>query len=116
MINDEVVTAPLGGTILPGITRDTVINVLKNKGVKVSERRLTIDEVFEAAKDGSLKEMFASGTAAVISPVGELCYKGENIVINGGAIGKVAQDLYDTIYGIQTGAVADTAHWTVEIK
>jgi len=116
MINDEVVTAPLGGTILPGITRDTVINVLKNKGVKVSERRLTIDEVFEAAKDGSLKEMFASGTAAVISPVGELCYKGENIVINGGAIGPVAQDLYDTIYGIQTGAVADTAHWTVEIK
>lgn len=116
MINDEVITAPLGGTILPGITRDTVINVLKQKGIKISERRLTIDEVFNAAKDGSLKEMFASGTAAVISPVGELCYKGENIVINNGEIGNVAQTLYDTIYGIQTGALPDPAGWSVEVK
>jgi len=116
MINDEVITAPLGGTILSGITRDTVINVLKQKGIKISERRLTIDEVFNAAKDGSLKEMFASGTAAVISPVGELCYKGENIVINNGEIGNVAQTLYDTIYGIQTGALPDPAGWSVEVK
>lgn len=115
MIGDEVITAPLDGTILPGITRDSVIHLLKQKGIKITERRLTIDEVFDAAKSGQLKEMFASGTAAVISPVGELCYKNEAITINGGGIGPVAQDLYDTLYGIQTGTVKDTFGWTVEI-
>lgn len=115
MIDDEVITAPLEGTILPGITRDSVIALLRKKGIKVSERRITIDEVFSAARDGRLKEMFASGTAAVISPVGELCYKDENVVINGGGIGPVAQELYDTLYGIQTGKIADTFGWTAEI-
>ncbi|MGI6721161.1 MAG: branched-chain amino acid aminotransferase [Anaerovoracaceae bacterium] len=115
-INGEVVTAPLDGTILPGITRNTVIQILKDKGARITERKITIDEVFQAAKDGSLEEVFASGTAAVISPVGELRYKGENITINNGEIGPVAQELYDTIYGIQTGKIEDTRGWTVEVK
>lgn len=116
VINDEVITAPLEGTILPGITRDSVIAILKEKGMKVSERKLAVDELFAAAKSGALKEMFASGTAAVISPVGELSYKGENIKINDGGIGPVSQELYDTIYGIQTGKIADNKGWTVEVK
>ena len=116
MIGDEIITAPLDGTILPGITRNSVIALLKKKGIKVVERKLAIDEVVEAYKNGQFKEMFASGTAAVISPVGELCYKGESMIINGGGIGPVAQELYDTLYGIQTGTVEDDMGWTVEVK
>ena len=101
---------------MPGITRDSVIAILKKKGIKVSERKLAIDEVVQAYKDGNFKEMFASGTAAVISPVGELCYKGESMIINDREIGPIAQELYDTIYGIQTGTVADEMGWTVEVK
>ncbi|MBQ1352844.1 MAG: branched-chain amino acid aminotransferase [Firmicutes bacterium] len=115
-INGEVITAPLNGTILPGITRDSVIQILKKKGMKITERRISIDEIVEAYKKGQFEEMFASGTAAVISPVGELRYKGDNMIINGGGIGPVAQELYDTIYGIQTGKVADEMGWTVEVK
>lgn len=115
VIGDEVLTAPLDGSILPGITRDSVIGLLKQKGVKITERRITMDEVFSAAKSGTLKEMFASGTAAVISPVGELSWKGEKIVINNGEIGTLSQDLYDTLYGIQTGNISDTMNWTVEV-
>jgi len=114
-INNEVFTAPLDGTILPGVTRDSVIQLLKQKGIKLTEKRLTIQEVFEAAKSGALQEMFASGTAAVISPVGELSWKGEKITINKGEIGPVSQDLYDTLYGIQTGILKDTMGWTVEV-
>lgn len=116
VICDEIITAPLNGTILPGITRNSVITLLKNKGLKVSERRLSIDEVLEAYNSGKFKEMFATGTAAVISPVGELRYKDTNMVINNGEIGALAQELYDTIYGIQTGKIADDMGWTVEIK
>lgn len=116
VIGDEIITAPLDGTILPGITRDSVIALLKKKGMNIVERRLAIDEVVEAYKNGQFKEMFASGTAAVISPVGELCYKGESMVINGGGIGPIAQDLYDTLYGIQTGKVADEMGWTVAVE
>ena len=116
VIDNEVITAPLAGTILPGITRDSVIQILKQKGYKVSERKLAIDEVVEAYKAGKFQEMFASGTAAVISPVGELSYMGEKMVINNGEIGAIAQEMYDTIYGIQTGTVEDTMGWTVEVK
>lgn len=116
VIGDEVITAPLTGTILPGITRDSVIALLKKKGIKVSERRLAIDEVVDAYKAGTFNEMFASGTAAVISPVGELQYKGNDMIINNGNIGSIAQELYDTLYGIQTGKIADEMGWTVEVK
>ena len=112
-INDEVITAPLtSGTILPGITRDSVIQLLKKWGVKVSERKLSIDDVFAASKDGSLQEVFASGTAAVISPIGWLNFKGEDYEVADTKVGPIAQKLYDTLYGIQTGTVEDDMGWT----
>jgi len=116
IIGDEVITAPLEGTILPGVTRDSVIALLKKWGMKVTERRITIDEVFEAGKQGKLKEMFATGTAAVISPVGELIWKDQKIKINNGQIGETSQKLYDTLYEIQTGDQEDTMGWTVAVQ
>ncbi|MCF0238787.1 MAG: branched-chain-amino-acid transaminase, partial [Sphaerochaetaceae bacterium] len=115
-INDEVITAPLtSGTILPGITRDSVIQLLTKWGVKVSQRPLSIDEIFEAAKKGTLQEVFASGTAAVISPIGWLNYKGTDIEVADTKVGPIAQKLYDNLYGMQTGKVADDMGWTYPI-
>ncbi len=114
-IGDEVVTAPLAGTILPGITRDSVLTLLKEWGVKHSERKVSIDEVIEAAKKGELKEAFASGTAAVISPMGVLRYMGEEYAINNRKVGDLSQKLYDTITGIQTGKIPDTRGWTLRV-
>ena len=116
VIDGEVVTAPLGGTILPGITRNSVIALLKKKGIKVTEQRLSIDDVYTAARAGRLNEVFASGTAAVISPVGTLFYNDECVIINNNEVGPIAQELYDTLYGIQTGKNPDDMRWTVEVK
>lgn len=116
VIDDEVITAPLEGTILPGITRDSVIHLLRDWGMTVSERRLTIEEVFNACDEGRLKEVFATGTAAVISPVGELCWVDRKITINEGEIGTLSQKIYDTISGIQLGKIEDKFGWTVEVK
>lgn len=116
VIGDEVVTSKLNGSILPGITRDSIIALCKKKGIKVSERQISIDQLEQAYRDGQLKEMFASGTAAIVSPVGELLYKGEDMIINNNKIGPVAQEMYDTIYGIQTGKIADDMNWTIEVK
>lgn len=115
VIGDEVITAPLGGTILPGVTRDSVIALLKKWGVKVSERRLRIDDIIRAAGDGTLREVFATGTAAVISPVGTLVYKKYDYTIGGGKIGALSGKLYDTLYGIQTGKLKDDMGWTVTV-
>lgn len=115
MIGDEIITAPLGGTILPGVTRDSVITLLGEWGIPVSERRLSLDELFEAAGKGELKEVFATGTAAVISPIGTLCYQGTDYAINGGLVGCVAQKLYDTLTGIQTGNLPDSYGWTERV-
>lgn len=115
-INDEVITAPLdSGTILPGITRDSVIQLLKKWGVKVSERKLSIDELFAASRSGELQEVFASGTAAVISPIGWLNYQGTDYNVADNQVGPLAQKLYDTLYGMQTGTVADDMGWTVKL-
>lgn len=99
----------------PGITRDSVIQLLKKWGVKVSERKLSIDEVVAASKDGSLQEIFASGTAAVISPIGWLNVMGTDVQVADGTVGPVAQKLYDTLYGMQTGTVADDMGWTYRL-
>ncbi|MCL2045204.1 MAG: branched-chain amino acid aminotransferase [Oscillospiraceae bacterium] len=115
VINDEVITAPLLGTILPGVTRASVIELLQKWGINVSERRLSIDDVAKAAHDGSLKEVFASGTAAVISPVGKLMLSDTTLTIGDGGVGELALRLYDTLYGIQTGAVADEMDWVFEV-
>ena len=116
IIGDKVVTPKLEGNILPGVTRDSVINFLKFKGYKVEERRISIDEVYEAGEKGELKEMFGTGTAAVISPVGLLDWNGKKLVINNGEIGTVSQMLYDEITGIQFGEKKDEFGWSHEIK
>ena len=114
-IGDEVITPPLAGTILAGVTRDTALTLMRAWGLRVSERQITIDEVIAAAHKGALKEVWATGTAAVISPVGELTYKSERIVVNGGRIGELSQKLYDTIVGIQYGTAPDTHGWMLAV-
>src|SRR6059036_361333 len=114
-IGDEIITPPLAGTILAGVTRDSVLALTREWGLRVSERQITIDEVVAAAHAGTLKEVWATGTAAVISPVGELAYKGERIVVNGGRIGALSQKLYDTIVGIQYGTMPDRRGWTLTV-
>ncbi|MCL2392263.1 MAG: branched-chain amino acid aminotransferase [Oscillospiraceae bacterium] len=114
VIGDEVITAPLLGTILPGVTRASVIELLQKWNFKVSERRLRIEEVVKASEDGTLKEIFSTGTAAVISPVAKLMVKNNFITIGDGGVGALSQRLYDTLYGIQTGAVKDDMGWTIE--
>jgi branched-chain amino acid aminotransferase len=114
-IGDEVITPPLGGTILAGVTRDTSLALLRSWGVRVAERRITIDEVVAAADRGTLQEVWATGTAAVISPVGELAYKGRRIVVNQGKIGATAQKLYDTIVALQYGEMPDPHGWTLVV-
>jgi branched-chain amino acid aminotransferase len=112
---DEVVTPPLAGTILPGITRDSALTLMREWGLKVSERQIAIDEVLAAARGGKLLEAWGTGTAAVISPVGELSYKSERFAINGGKIGELTQRLYTAITDIQYARVPDTHGWTVEV-
>src|SRR5881397_334079 len=114
-IGDEVITPPLSGTILAGVTRDSALSLMRDWGLRVSERPVTIDEVAAAARKGTLEEVWGTGTAAVISPVGELAYKGERLVINGGRIGTLTQKLYDAIVGIQYGTAPDTRGWTVPV-
>jgi branched-chain amino acid aminotransferase len=114
-IGDEVVTPPLTGTILPGVTRDSALALMREWGLRVSERPISIDEVVAASKNGALREVWGTGTAAVISPVGELAYKGERLVINGGRIGELTQRLYDAIVAIQYATAPDPHHWTVEV-
>jgi branched-chain amino acid aminotransferase len=110
-IGDEVITPPLNGAILAGVTRDSALTLMRDWGLRVSERAVSIDEVTAAAKAGTL-EMWGTGTAAVISPVGELGYKGERYVINGGQTGALTRKLYDTIVGIQYGTGPDPHGWT----
>jgi len=114
-IGDEVITPPLTGTILPGVTRDSALTLMRDWGLSVSERQVSIDEVVRAAGAGTLREVWGTGTAAVISPVGELAYKGERIVINGGKIGELTQRLYDAIVGIQYGTASDPHGWMVRV-
>lgn len=115
LINDELITPPLSGTILPGITRDSVLQLTRDWGLKVTEKRLTIDEVIAAGENGSLKEIFGTGTAAVISPVGSLNYKGQVFTINKGKTGELAQRLFDEIQEIQNGFREDPYGWVVKL-
>ena len=114
-IGDEVITSPLTGSILPGVTRDSVLQILKAWDVKVSERLLSIDEVVSAAEDGSLKEVFGTGTAAIISPVGKICYKDQAHTVAQGQTGALSQKLYDHILDIQYGRIEDPYGWVERI-
>ncbi len=115
-INGEIITPMLSGSILPGITRKSCIEVLKSEGYKVSERLLSIDELEQAMADGTLEEAWGCGTAAVVSPIGELSYKGKVFTVNGGKIGEVTQHLYDTLTGIQWGKTEDKFGWTLPLE
>ena len=115
-IAGEIVTPMLSGSILPGITRKSCIEVLKNEGYTVHERLLSIDELKEAMENGTLEEAWGCGTAAVVSPIGELFYQGVHYPVNNGQIGEVTQHLYDTLTGIQWGRVEDTYGWTMPLK
>ncbi len=115
-IDGEVVTPKLEGSVLPGVTRDSCLKLLGEMGIPASERKLSIDELIEAYRAGKLEEAFGTGTAAVISPIGELYYEGEKMTIGGGKIGPVSQKLYDTLTGIQWGKLPDTLGWVREVK
>jgi branched-chain amino acid aminotransferase len=115
VIDDEVITPPLMGTILPGVTRDSVIALLKKWGVKISERKFRISEVVKAAEEGRLKEAFGTGTAAVIAPVATFVFNDDSIVVGNGDVGELALKLYNTLYGMQSGTVQDDMGWIEKV-
>lgn len=112
-INGEVVTPSLSGSILEGITRNSIIHLLKEWDIPVAERKISIDEIVEAYENGTLEEAFGTGTAAVVSPIGSLLWNRTPMVINQGNIGELVARLYDTITGIQYGRIEDVNGWTV---
>ena len=111
----KIVTPMLNGSILPGITRKSVLQLAAQLGYEVEEKRIAIEDVFEDIKAGRCTEAFGTGTAAVISPVGELCWKDEKVTLGDGSIGPVAQKLYDTLTGIQYGRLPDENGWIVKL-
>ena len=115
-IAGEIYTAPLEGTVLPGVTRDSLIHILRDWGYKVNETHLSVDDLMKAGHDGTLEEAFGTGTAAVVSPVGEFVYKDDSVVVNDFKIGELTQKLYDTLTGIQWGKLPDTKGWTVKVE
>jgi len=114
-INGEIVTPMLSGSILPGITRKSIIELLKSKGYPVSERKISIDEIIDALENGKMEEFWGCGTAAVVSPVGELYYEGKTYIINDNKIGETTQMLYDTLTDIQWGRAEDKFGWITKI-
>ncbi len=116
MIDGKLVTPPLDGTILPGITRDSVLKIAKSKGIEVVERQISVDEIIDTAKSGALTEAFGTGTAAVISPVGEFSYGDETISIANGVMGEKSLMFYDALTGIQYGKAEDNFGWITKIK
>ena len=114
-INGEIITPVLTGSILPGITRKSCIEVLQKKGYKVSERLLSVDELLQALKDKTLEEAWGCGTAAVVSPIGKLAFGDEEYIVNEGKIGEVTQELYDTLTGIQWGKIDDEFGWVYKL-
>ncbi len=116
VIGGEVITPALVGSILPGITRKSCLHILREKGYRVSERRISIDEVVAAAENGTLEEAFGTGTAAVISPVGLVRYQNKDYSVNGGKMGAITKMLYDTVTGIQYGELPDEYGWRKIIR
>ncbi|MCL2772287.1 MAG: branched-chain amino acid aminotransferase [Oscillospiraceae bacterium] len=116
VIDNKIITPSLEGSVLPGVTRDSCIHLLKDWGYTVEERKVALSEITEANKAGKLNEAFGAGTAAVISPIGTLNDNGNIIEINGGEIGPIAQKLYDTLTGIQWGKIEDKYDWTLEVQ
>lgn len=115
-IGGEIITPALNGSILEGITRDSIIQLLKFWEMPVVERKISMEELHHFYRDGLVEEAFGTGTAAVISPVGELFWQGEKMVINNGEVGTLTRDLYTTLTGIQTGVKPDPFGWRVSLK
>jgi len=115
VIDGKLVTPELNGSILPGITRRTVIELARQLGYTVEERRISIDELANASRNGRVSEVFGSGTAAVISPVGRLRYGDQMMVFNDAKIGPVSQMLYDRITGVQFGELPDELGWIEKV-
>ncbi len=114
--DDEVATPPLSGTILPGITRDSVLKLIKDYGITVNERMISIDEVIEGIQSGKVKEIFGCGTAAIIAPIGYLWYKDTPYEVANGTIGELTQRLFDELIGIQSGELEDPFGWVVPVE
>lgn len=115
-INGEVVTPELNGSILEGVTRNSILQLLKHWNIPTVERKISMDEVYQAYKDGVLEEIFGTGTAAVISPVGELFWNNEKLIVNGGETGELSMKLYNTLTSIQLGNEPDPFGWVVEVE
>ncbi|MFT5727772.1 MAG: branched-chain amino acid aminotransferase [Desulforhopalus sp.] len=116
VIGDELITPELNRSILSGVTRDSVIKMAKSWGLKVVERKISIDEIYEAHKSGELKEIFGSGTAAVISPVGKIKYDGNEITIGDGSVGPLSERFFQDLMNIQYGKAEDSFDWVVPVK
>ena len=114
-IGGKVVTPALNGTVLPGITRKSCIELIRSWGIEVEERLLSAEELFDAAEKGLLEEAWGTGTAAVVSPIGEMKWNDRVVTVNGGEIGQLTQKLYDELTGIQWGRIEDTRGWIVNI-
>ena len=114
-IDGEIYTAPTVGTVLPGVTRRSIIELLKDWGYEVIEGKLAIADIMKAGHEGKLEEVFGTGTAAVVSPVKELDWKGDKVFISDGKIGPITQKLYDTMTGMQWGKIPDTKGWIVPV-
>lgn len=115
-IGDELVTPQLTGSILPGVTRDSVLHLARHWGLKVTERHIAIDEVLATIKSGDMVEIFGTGTAAVISPVGEITYREQSYRVGNGSVGEWSQKFYDEIVGIQYGEKSDPFGWVRAVK
>jgi len=114
-IDGKVVTPALNGSILPGITRKSCLDLVRHWGYEVEERPVSAAELFEAAESGRLEEAWGTGTAAVVSPIGKMGWEDKTVIINNGEIGALSQKLYDTLYGIQSGEVEDFMGWTASV-
>jgi len=111
VVDGRIVTSPLKGTVLDGITRRSVLTLAREMGLEVEERALTVDEVLDGVESGRISEAFGTGTAVVISPVAQFTYKGRTVMLNGGKTGKITQQLYDALTGIQYGRRDDPHGW-----
>ena len=114
-IDGKIYTAACEGTVLPGVTRRSIIELLRDWGYEVIEGKLAIDDIFEAGRNGKLEEIFGTGTAAVVSPVKELVWKNESVIVGDGQIGELTQKLYDNLTGIQWGKLPDTKGWITPV-
>lgn len=114
-IDGKILTPDLIGTVLPGVTRKSIIEMLKNEGYEVIERRISVEEVIKALEEGRLEEAWGCGTAAVVSPVGKLVYNDKEYIINDYKTGPLTSHIYDELTGIQWGTREDTFGWTLKV-